>query len=170
MLDLSVEESRALSIIQLKTAVQKESYGAAHHFNYKKVGISRAWFLLLSCRRRPCPQPGSKAAYRFLMERNTFYRYFWQLHQARVAEDVSVNITSYDLFIVMRGVEAAIYPVLYPTSEFTDTGILDSYQHETGDDTNRVISIGKSWSRKVLSCVRVYGETHDLAFSCMRNR
>jgi len=64
------------------------------------------------------------------------------MHKERLASGASLNITSYDLFIVMGGVEAAIFPVLYPTSEFTDSGILGSYQDETGDLTNRVVSIG----------------------------
>ena len=78
MLDLSVEESRALSIIQLRTAVEKESYGAAHHFNYKKVGMSRAWFSPALVQEATLPTARAKAAYRFLMEHNKFYRYFWQ--------------------------------------------------------------------------------------------
>ena len=70
-----------------------------------------------------------------------------------------LNITSYELLILFRGAEAAIYPVLYPTSEFTDTDHLGHYQDETGDDTNRVVSIAESWTRKVVSSCRVYGES-----------
>jgi hypothetical protein len=38
------------------------------------------------------------------------------------------------------------------------------HQDKYGDSTNRVVSIGLSWTRKVLSSVRVYGEQRDLAF------
>ena len=55
-------------------------------------------------------------------------------------------------------------PHLYPTTDFTDTGILQHYQEQSEDDTNRVCSIGLSWTRKVLSSVRAYGEQRDLPF------
>ena len=73
-------------------------------------------------------------------------------------------ISSYDLFINFHGVEAAICPVLYPATEFTDSGILATHKETYGDDTNRVVSIGTSWTRKVLSSVRAYGEQRDLTF------
>ena len=40
----------------------------------------------------------------------------------------SLNISSYDLFIVQSGIECAMYPHLYPTADFTDTGIQQHYQ------------------------------------------
>ena len=43
-------------------------------------------------------------------------------------------------------------------------GIFDHYLARSGDETSRVVSIGLSWTRKVLSSVRVYGEQRDLAF------
>ncbi len=57
-----------------------------------------------------------------------------------------------------------MYPHLYPTADFTDTGIQQHYQHTYSDNANRVVSIGYSWTRKVLSSVRVYAEQRDLAF------
>ena len=86
------------------------------------------------------------------------------MHKALVEQKASMNISSYDLFIVHRGIECAMFPYLYPTTDFTDTGILEHYQSQSGDKTNRVCSIGLSWTRKVLSSVRVYGEQKDLPF------
>ena len=43
-------------------------------------------------------------------------------------------------------------------------GIVDNYQQSSGDETSRIVSIGTSWTRKVLSGVRIYGESRDLAF------
>ena len=57
-----------------------------------------------------------------------------------------------------------MFPHLYPTADFTDTGILQHYQDVHSDNTNRVASIGLSWTRKVLSTVRAYGEQRDLSF------
>ena len=64
----------------------------------------------------------------------------------------------------MHGIECAMFPVLYPTTDFTDTGIREHYSDTHNDDTNRVISIGLSWTRKALSSVRVYAEQVDLPF------
>ena len=64
----------------------------------------------------------------------------------------------------MVGIECAMFPVLYPTTDFTDTGIREHYEHEHNDDTNRVVSIGLSFTRKALSSVRVYAEQRDLPF------
>ena len=41
---------------------------------------------------------------------------------------------------------------------------MEHYRDKTLDSTNRVVSIGQSWTRKVLSEVRVYGEHRVLAF------
>ena len=49
-------------------------------------------------------------------------------------------VSSYDLFVLMVGLECAMFPVLYPTTDFTDTGIREHYAHLHNDDTNRVIS------------------------------
>ena len=39
-----------------------------------------------------------------------------------------------------------------------------SYKEDSEDTSNRVLSIGTSWTRKALSGVRVYAEHRDLAF------
>ena len=53
---------------------------------------------------------------------------------------------------------------LCPTADFTDTGIQEHDQDTYSDISNRALSIGYSWTRKVLSSVRVYAEQRDLAF------
>ena len=77
---------------------------------------------------------------------------------------VLIHVSSYDLFVVMAGIECAMFPILYPTTDFTDTGIREHYQHGADDDTNRVISIGLSFTRKAQSSVRAYAENRDLVF------
>ena len=89
---------------------------------------------------------------------------FLKEHEQVLKTGASKNISSYDLFVVQRGVECAMFPHLHPTSDFTDTGILQHYQAVHGDNTSRVASIGLSWTRKCLSGVRVYGEHRDLSF------
>ena len=57
-----------------------------------------------------------------------------------------------------------MYPHLYPTTRFTDTGIRSYVREEMEDGPTRVVSIARSWTRKALSAVRVYSEHRDLAF------
>ena len=100
---------------------------------------------------------------------NRYYYEALQEQRRRIKDKINLNISSYDLFIVWNGIECAMYPHLYPTNDFTDTGIMQHYKEMTLDNTNRVVSIGQSWTRKVLSEVRVYGEHEIWHSSCMRN-
>ena len=110
------------------------------------------------------PTARAAAALRYLKARNRYYQAFWQEHEERLGSGASLNISSYDLFIMKTGIECAMFPYLYPRTEFTDTGIMQHYQHVSEDTSRRVCSIGLSWTRKVLSSARVYGEQRDLAF------
>ena len=40
MLELTEEESRALTVVVLVTKTQSQTYGAAHHANLKKVCVA----------------------------------------------------------------------------------------------------------------------------------
>ena len=86
------------------------------------------------------PSPGGKAAFRYLtkpLRRETrkangepdkkelpsAYGFFLKKHAERIDKEESFNISSYDLFANMdlRGIECAMFPWLYPRSEFSDT-------------------------------------------------
>ena len=82
--------------------------------------------------------------------------------------DRILTISSFDLFINHTGIECAMYPVSDPETAFTDTGILQTYRAVSGDTTVRTVSIGHSWTIKVCSGVRAYGESHHLAFFLIR--
>ena len=86
------------------------------------------------------------------------------MQRDRIAKSESLNLSSYDLFANQeyRGIECAMYPHLYPRSHFSDMAGLAVYQAVTQDCTNRVVSTGTSWTRKVLSSMRAYAEQHDL--------
>ena len=171
MLELTEEERSALAIVVLRTSVKQETYGAKHQFNWKKVGLSRAYFKgELVCPER-MPTARARAAFFFLEKNNKYYKVFLGDQKRLLESGASLNISSYDLFIVMKGLECAIWPHLYPTTDFTDTGIMEHYRDQSkgNDKTNRVVSIGLSWTRKVLSSVRIYSEQRDLPFSCMRS-
>ena len=76
MHEMTVEECRALSIVVLRTSVQQERYGAAHQFNWKKVGLSRAYFKKDLVCEASMPTARSKAAFHFLREHSKYYRSF----------------------------------------------------------------------------------------------
>ena len=110
------------------------------------------------------PTARASAAFKYLVSNNKYYKYYLDEHDNRLAQDKYMTISSFDLFINYKGVECARYPHLYPTTDFTDTGILTHYKDEIEDDSTRVLSIGQSWTRKVLSSIRAYGEQRDLSF------
>ena len=141
MLELTEEEQRALQLVCLRTEVKKERYGSGYHFNWKKVGLSRAYYQKERVCEASMPTDRSRAALRFLLANIACYRVFHQEQQRRLDTKTSLNISSYDLFIVQSGIECAMYPHLYPTTDFTDTGIQEHYQHTYSDNSNRVLSI-----------------------------
>ena len=128
------------------------------------VGLSTAYFKRTAVTESSMPTSRAKAAFRYLMAKNKYYRKYWEIQKERLENDRILTISSFDLFITYTGIECAMYPVLYPETAFTDTGILDTYRDESGDATVRTVSIGHSWTLKVCSGVRVYGESNHLAF------
>ena len=99
--------------------------GAWHHRNYKKIGLSRAYFKNQVVTPDTLPTPRAVAAYQFL-KKNKFYQNMLDEQRSRLQSGASLNISSFDLFINMKGIEAAIFPVLYPTADFTDTGLISN--------------------------------------------
>ena len=123
MLDLSAEEQQALQIVVLRTSVRAERYGHAHQLNWKKVGLSRAYYRACRLQEHSMPTPRAVAAFRFLQENNEYYKSFLRQHNALLDGGGVLTISTYDLFICLEGVECAMYPHLYPTTRFTDSGI-----------------------------------------------
>ena len=126
MLSLSEEDCSALQIVVLRTNCSMEKFsarGLGHHMNWKKTGLSRAYFKDKLVEERSMPSPKAKAAFRYLMKHNHFYKTFQQMQVRIIREKGACNISSYDLFIVFDGIECAMFPVLYPNTDFTDTGV-----------------------------------------------
>ena len=69
MLELTEEENIALQIVVLVCKMEKEVYGASHHLNWKKIGLSRAYYKQ-RIEERSMPTRRATAAYRFLMQNN----------------------------------------------------------------------------------------------------
>ena len=74
MLELTTEEQRALQVVSLRCEVRKETYGRADHFNWKKVGLSRAYYRKERVCEESMPTDRAKAALRFLLANNAFYK------------------------------------------------------------------------------------------------
>ena len=164
MLELTEEERRALRIVVLRTTVKKERFGATHQYNWKKVGLSMAYFREGRITYETLPTIRAKAASTYLLTNNKSYKIFADMHNRILNAKEFFTISSFDLFITHTGIECAIWPWLYPQTKFSDTGLYTHYKEESGDDTSRIVSIAESWTRKVLSSVRVFGEQRDLPF------
>ena len=108
--------------------------------NWKKVGLSRAYYPSQARTAESMPTDKARAAFKYLLENNRFYKAFWELHNEIVRTDQSRSISSFDLFIVHDGIEAAMFPWLYPESGFTDTGMATEYRERSGDDSTRSFS------------------------------
>ena len=74
MLELSEVEQRAIQVVSLRCEVRKETYGRADHFNWKKVGLSRAYYRQERVCEENMPTDRARAALRFLLANNAFYR------------------------------------------------------------------------------------------------
>ena len=95
MLDLSTEEARALQIVVLRTNVQEEKFGQtgpAHYKNWKKVGLSRAYYKSEVVQEERMPSEKGKAAFRFLMEHNRYYKNFQSKQAQAIASHASLNV------------------------------------------------------------------------------
>lgn len=93
--------------------------------NWKKTGISRAWFQKIRVCRENLKTPMAQAAYQYMMQHNPFYAEMSKEQGVRIQQSSALTISSYDLFIVYHGIECAIFPELYPTADFSDTGITE---------------------------------------------
>ncbi len=167
MLELTDEEYRALQIVVLRTEVKAQRWEGARHFlNWKKVGVSRAYYKPDLVREDKMPTARAAAAFRYLKANNWYYLSFLGQQEHLILHNRSLNLSSYSLFIIERGIECAMFPHLYPQTQFTDTAVWNHYQAtvERDEVRNRLCSIGYSWTRKALSSVRVYAEQRDLAF------
>ena len=91
MHEMTVDECRALSIVVLRTSVQQERYGAAHQFNWKKVGLSRAYFKKDLVCEASMPTDRCKAAFHFLREHSKYYRSFLTHQRIRRGAAVAPN-------------------------------------------------------------------------------
>ena len=74
MLEFSVLEQRAIQVVSLRCEMRKETYGRADHFNWKKVGLSRALYRQERVCEESMPTDRARAALRFLLANNAFYK------------------------------------------------------------------------------------------------
>ena len=105
MLELEEEERHALHIVVLRTRVKKEKFGAPHQFNWKKVGLSMAYFREDRITYDTMPTPRAKAALSYLSDNNKYYEAFADMLNRILDSGEYRTISSYDLFINHTGIE-----------------------------------------------------------------
>lgn len=108
MLELTEQEQSALAIVLLLTTHAREGYGARHQFNWKKTGLSRAYFKGELVEESRMPTRRAAAAYRWLVVHNKYYEYFQRMQRSIMERGVSMNISSFDLFILRNGIAVFI--------------------------------------------------------------
>ena len=116
MLCLTSEENQALRIILLRPQVRAQKCGAAHQVNWKKIGITTAHFRADALTEAGMPTARAAAAFRYPLKNNVHYEQIWQRDNQMLSSSGPLSISSFDLFIQFKGVECAVYPVLYPST------------------------------------------------------
>ena len=84
MLELTEEETCAFTVVVLITNTKSHTYGAAHHANLKKVGLSTAYFKRTAVTESSMPTPRAKAAFRYFLANNKYYRKYWEMSRMHI--------------------------------------------------------------------------------------
>ncbi len=95
LLELSVDEARALQIIVLHTEKKAEKFsqhGPEHQKNWKKVGLSRGYFKGVLVQESSMPTAKAKAAFAFFMANNRYYKAFQETQARLIATQASLNV------------------------------------------------------------------------------
>jgi hypothetical protein len=90
-------------------AMVREGVWSAHHANLKKVGLSTAYFKRTAVTESSMPTPRAKAAFRYFLANNKYYRKYWEMQKELLENDRILTISSFDLFINYTGIECAMY-------------------------------------------------------------
>ena len=176
-LDFTDDEKKALRVIVIHVRKEQEMFSAnpnvpSHYKNWKKVGVSKGFYAPHIVDERSLPTPRCKAAFRWVVKHNGFYEAFLTNSNRTHShpDQHGQNIRTCDLLVTFKGVECAAWPWLYPTADFTDTGISRLLAEFHDDRQNRTISCGYSFNRKAFSEIRAYAENPDLVFLCSRRK
>ena len=123
MLDLTIDEFKALRIVELRAKKRQEKWpGSWGHFNWKKIGLSTAKFKDARVCRESMPTEKAKAAFDFLTRPdeldehggilrrhgNRFYKEALEEQRARLTGQKVLWISSFDLFVNCKGIECAM--------------------------------------------------------------
>ena len=115
MLDLSLDEMKALCIVELKVKKQTEKWrGPSGHYNWKKTGLSTAKFKVCRVCKQNLPTEKARAAFDFLVDNNKYYKEALAIQEGRLNSSQFWWIKSFDLFMNCRGIECAMGPWSIP--------------------------------------------------------
>ena len=174
MLDLSVEEARALQIVDL-FITKRQEYGKkskAPVGNWKKLSLIRCRWRLVDVE-QSLTTPVGRAAFRWYRDHHPVYAKYLDRHRQWLRDRVgvvgdgegrqSVWFTTMRLLLEEEGIEVAARPILYPHHSFGDT---DMKQRLRGVhlDEGQVTNMKQSFLRKCQSPCVAYMSDAELIF------
>ena len=70
-----------------------------------KVGLSTAYFKRTAVTESSMPTPRAKAAFKYLLASNKYYKKYWEMQKELLENDRILTISSFDLCISYTGIE-----------------------------------------------------------------
>ena len=68
-----------------------------------KVGLSTAYFKRTAVTESSMPTPRAKAAFKYLLANNKYYKKYWEMQKELLENDRILTISSFDLFYQLYG-------------------------------------------------------------------
>ena len=170
--DITKEEAESIRPFLLFVTKQKErgSVSRGPSYNWKKTKVCRVNLKREDLDTCGAMTPRARAAYDWLMVHNLTYRRYVMQHKRELevpAERREMFIATYRLLIQSRGIEVALFPVLYPWAVYSDSDVIIWSKERQLLKKSQLPSMKTSFLRKVHSRCRVYGDAEavpDLAF------
>jgi len=149
-------EATALALLELKCDFKVVKGGRAPTSNKKKTSVIRAVWKACDVKSQ-LPSERAKEAFSWLMENNARYRFFYEMHKAKLAAGLAKpelkwrTIPTAELLLQLPGIEVAARPDLYPTTAFGDTDIKQRLTELGRITQQQKPSLKASFCRKLLS-------------------
>ena len=172
LMDITKEEAESIRPLLLFVTKQKErgSVSRVPSYNWKKTKVCRVNLKREDLDTCGAMTPRARAAYEWLCVHNRTYRRYVRQHKRELevpAERREMFIATYRLLIQSRGIEVALFPVLYPWEVYSDSDVITWSKERQLLKKSQLPSMKTSFLRKVHSRCRVYGDAEavpDLAF------
>ena len=172
LVDITKQEAESIRPFLLFVTKHKErgSVSRGPTYNWKKTKVCRVNLKCEDLDTCGAMTPRARAAYDWLMVHNRTYRRYVMQHKRELevpAERREMFIATYRLLIQSRGIEVALFPVLYPWEVYSDSDVSIWSKDRQLLKKSQLPSMKTSFLRKVHSRCRAYGDAEavsDLAF------